>query len=87
LQPGVCDICEKPLASMRTMKKHRLTHMSIENRSFECKVCFKFYVSEMALKVHQREHSDSGRSFICDICGLGYHSTSVLNVSVCKVIL
>jgi hypothetical protein len=87
LQPGVCDICEKPLASMRTMKRHRLTHMSIENRSFECKVCFKFYVSEMALKVHQREHSADGRSFICDICGLGYRTTSGLSVNMRRNIM
>jgi uncharacterized Zn-finger protein len=42
--PGVCDICEKPLSSVKAMRKHRSTHLSISERSFSCDVCFKVYV-------------------------------------------
>jgi uncharacterized Zn-finger protein len=42
--PGVCDICEKPLSSVKAMRKHRLTHLSISERSFSCEICFKVYV-------------------------------------------
>jgi KRAB domain-containing zinc finger protein len=79
-QSTICDICEKPLSSIRNMLRHRKTHRSVEERSFKCTVCYKIMVNEFSLKNHMRTH-DSSKSHVCDVCGMAFVTNSGLNVS------
>jgi RNase P subunit RPR2 len=78
-QCTICDICERPLTSVTNMLRHRLTHKSVEERSFKCTVCNKVMVNENSLKYHMRTH-DTLKPFVCDVCGMGFGTSWGLKV-------
>jgi uncharacterized Zn-finger protein len=79
-QSVICDICEKPLSSIRNMLRHKKTHRSVDERSIKCTLCYKILVNEFSLQNHMRSHANI-RSHVCDICGLSFVAKSSLNVS------
>ncbi|KAL9707878.1 hypothetical protein quinque_011396 [Culex quinquefasciatus] len=48
----ICKMCNKPCYSKDSYEQHLQSHMHIENKTFQCKICEKCFGSENCLKGH-----------------------------------
>lgn len=64
---------------MTIMLRHRLTHRSLEERSFKCTVCYRVMVNENSLKNHMKTH-ETTKEHVCDVCGMSFPTSWVLKV-------
>jgi KRAB domain-containing zinc finger protein len=51
----VCDVCERPFASIGRLKRHKMTHTGEKPHS--CDVCGRAFVLKSNLNAHKKIHS------------------------------
>jgi uncharacterized Zn-finger protein len=78
-QPFSCGICERPLSSSWTLKKHMQIHESEEKRSHKCIECHRTYLNKESFEDHMRSHT--GQQHICEQCGKCFTAAAKLRVS------
>ncbi|XP_065369919.1 transcription factor grauzone-like [Calliphora vicina] len=64
-----CDICGKSFTDAHSLRVHKLTHLSEEEKKFPCQECGKFYGSSYLLKQHIQAVHLKKFVKICYICG------------------
>ncbi|KAG7514670.1 zinc finger and BTB domain-containing protein 11 [Solea senegalensis] len=61
----VCDICNKTLPKLYSLRIHMLSHTGV--RPHSCKVCGKTFTHKHSLKMHRALH-DVTKQFRCEFC-------------------
>ncbi|XP_049299912.1 zinc finger protein 311-like [Anopheles funestus] len=70
-----CDVCQKELASKRSLQYHRKHHESPD--SLRCKVCLRTLSSAYEVKLHMRTHTGE-KPNKCIFCGVSFNRKSNL---------
>ncbi len=70
-----CEVCNKMLESISSLKRHLYTHTG--EKSVVCDVCGKVLKDRGSLRQHRVQHEDR-QPFPCDICKKGFQSKSHL---------
>ncbi|XP_058830509.1 zinc finger protein 93-like [Topomyia yanbarensis] len=75
-----CDQCDACFYKSSQLKDHRETHVKLE-----CHICQQVLSTKTALRKHlSRIHEITSENFICDSCGKGFRSKSLLNCHISK---
>ncbi|KAI5109348.1 zinc finger and BTB domain-containing protein 11 [Silurus meridionalis] len=67
----VCDICNKTLPKLYSLRIHMLNHTGV--RPHSCRVCGKSFATKHNLKMHQALH-DASKRFYCTLCDKSFIS-------------
>lgn len=76
----LCDQCPKKFASRSGLELHKESHLSDDQKPFECKVCAKRFFRENKLRLHMSKAHvpEDERPFKCPDCGKGFVNNSIL---------
>lgn len=72
-----CEVCDKVLATMRTLIAHMRIHTG--DRPHGCHLCPKTFRISIGLRRHIREHHLKIRKYKCDICDRGFTNQRNVN--------
>lgn len=83
-----CDICSKMFKTETSLRTHKTTHLTFEERSttksvFLCPICGKILFSQSGRDVHIRTHTED-KQFKCTICSWAFKEKSQLEVHMTK---
>jgi uncharacterized paraquat-inducible protein A len=51
----------------------------VEERNYECDICFLKFKSNNSLRIHKRRHFNSNKKAVCPICGKEFFSSAALS--------
>lgn len=75
-RPFMCDICGLCSASKVALREHKYTHTG--EKPYKCTLCDKSYRQPNSLTVHMNSIHLQVSSHVCNICGRGFHRSTVL---------
>lgn len=81
----MCDVCGKTFANKPGFDDHVKYHTRPEDRPHKCPVCAKGFTTPFQVKRHIARLHDKSGAFICDQCGRGFGSPSLLSTHHYKV--
>lgn len=75
----VCDVCAKSFAKRSGFEDHVKYHTAPQDRPHKCSYCGNGFTTPYQLKRHVARLHEKTNNFICEDCGKGYATNSLLS--------
>ena len=63
-----CSFCNKKFSARMFVKAHEKSHFTKKETPFKCELCYKFFISDRNLKLHEIEQHSNKHKFDCKLC-------------------
>lgn len=75
----VCEVCAKSFAKRSGFEDHVKYHTAPQDRPYKCTYCGNGFTTPYQLKRHVARLHEKTNNFICEDCGKGYGTNSLLS--------